>query len=284
MDVLTGMLGSSAILGAVGLTFAALIALAHRRFKVFEDPRVDALTGMLPGSNCGACGSAGCRAFAENLVSGATKPAQCTVMGPDDVSAVAEYLGVEAGAANKRVARLLCAGGCDVAPQAAAYHGLNTCRAAAAVAGGGKSCAWGCLGLADCEVACDFDAIVMGPTGLPLVIPELCTACGDCVDACPKDLFVLMPVSNRLLVQCKNPLEGERATAMCRVACNACGKCALDAPPGVIQMVNGLPVVDYGQNALASPDATTRCPTGAIVWVEGRQFARHEPSREEALV
>lgn len=284
MDLLLAVLGSSVILGGLGLGFASLIALAHRRFKVFEDPRVDELAGMLPGSNCGACGSAGCRAFAENLVAGKKKPANCTVMDEDSIASVAQYLGVDAGQVEKRVARLLCAGGCDVAPPQAEYIGLATCRAAAAVAGGGKTCAWGCLGLADCAEACDFDAIVMSPTRLPVVIPEMCTACGDCVTACPKDLFTLMPIEQKLIVQCKNPLEGDRAVAMCRVACNACGKCALDAAPGLITMKNGLPVIDYGKNDLADVSATARCPTGAIAWVEGAQFARRAPEPEGVLV
>jgi ferredoxin len=169
------------------------------------------------------------------------------------------------------VARLLCSGGCDVAPQHADYQGLPTCRAAAAVAGGGKACAWGCLGLADCRDACDFDAIYMNDVDLPVVIPEKCTACGDCVDACPKDLFTLMPLEQKLIVQCRNLLEGEDATDACAVACNACGRCAADAAPGLIAMVNGLAVIDYTKNALATPDAIRRCPTGAIVWVEGAQ-------------
>jgi ferredoxin len=139
------------------------------------------------------------------------------------------------------------------------------------VAGGGKGCAWGCLGLADCAEACDFDAIFMGPTGLPVVIPEHCTACGDCVDACPRDLFVVMPVEQKLLVQCRSLLAGEAAEAVCRVACNGCGRCAADAP-GLISIVDGLAVIDYARNDLASPDAARRCPTGAIAWVEGAQL------------
>ncbi|NIU60383.1 MAG: Fe-S cluster protein, partial [Pseudomonas stutzeri] len=62
----------------VALTFAILIALANKKLKVWEDPRIDAVTDMLPGSNCGACGSAGCRAFAEELVEGKVQPASCT--------------------------------------------------------------------------------------------------------------------------------------------------------------------------------------------------------------
>ena len=268
------ILQSALILCGLGATFALLIALTHRRFKVWEDPRVDAVSGLLPSSNCGACGQPGCRAFAEALIAGKAQPAECTVLNPDGVADVADYLGVEAGTVNRRVARLLCAGGCDVAPQQAAYQGLQTCRAAATVATGGKACPWGCLGLADCERVCEFDAIYMNAVGLPVVIPERCPACGDCVETCPKDLFVLMPMDYKLIVQCKNLLEGDAAETMCRVACNACGKCVVDAAPGVIQIVNGLAVVDYSKNALAGPEATARCPTGAIAWVEGAQFAK----------
>ena len=66
-----------------------------------------------------------------------------------------------------------------------------TCAAATLVAGGGKGCFWGCLGLGDCQVACTFDAIEMNAHRLPVVDESRCTACGDCVTACPKDLFSL---------------------------------------------------------------------------------------------
>jgi electron transport complex protein RnfB len=272
---------SAAILGGVGFLFASLIALTHRRFSVWEDPRIDAVVGLLPGNNCGACGFPGCRGFAENLVGGKTTPAICSVMSPDQREDVASYLGVDVGAANLRVARLLCAGGSDVAIQQAEYQGLGTCGAAAAVAGGGKGCTWGCIGLADCARACTFDAIRMNDVGLPVVIPEKCTACGDCVEACPKDLFVIMPLEQKLLVQCRNLLDGEAATSLCSAACNACGRCAADAP-GIVSIRNGLAIVDYSHNELASPAATARCPTGAIVWLEGAQFAGSSPQLEEA--
>jgi len=261
------------ILGGVGLAFGALIAIAHRFLSVWEDPRIGEVTDMLPGSNCGACGFAGCKAFAVGLIEGGSQPAGCTQMPPDAIDEVAEFLGVSAGEAVKRVARLLCAGDANVAPQRAEYLGLRTCGAAAAVAGGGKGCSWGCLGLADCEVSCDYDAIVMDRLGLPRVIPDRCTACGDCVEACPKDLFTIMPVTQKLIVQCKSRLEGDAAEAVCAVACTACGKCALDAAPGVIAMQDGLAVVDYSQNDRAGREALERCPTGAIAWVEGAQFA-----------
>lgn len=266
-----------AILGAVGLFFGIAIAVANRRLRVWEDPRIDVVTGMLPGANCGACGVPGCRAFAELAVAGSKRPADCNVINGDGAGLIAAYLGVDVGAANKKVARLHCAGGANVSVQLADYAGLESCAAASTVAGGAKGCSWGCLGFGDCRVACDYDAIAMDENHLPVVDVAKCTACGDCVEACPKGLFEIMPMEQKLIVQCRSALEGDGVLELCLVGCTACGKCALDAAPGLIAMRHGLPVIDYSRNTLASPDATRRCPTGAIAWVEGAQrFARPE--------
>ena len=268
---MTTTLVAIAVLGLIGLALGALIALANQTLRVWEDPRIEVVTGMLPGANCGACGVPGCRAFAELAVSGKKKPGECNVINDVGAAAIATYLGVDAGGSVKRVARLLCAGGTNVSTQRATYSGLASCAAAATVAGGGKGCAWGCLGFGDCAVACRYDAIRMTVTGLPLVDVDKCTACGDCVDACPKGLFTIMAVDRRLIVQCRSALEGDAVLASCSVGCTACGKCALDGAPGLIAIRGGLAVVDYDRNQLADPVATRRCPTGAIVWVEGAQ-------------
>ncbi len=196
------MLALTAVGALSGLTIvlASLLVLANKKLYVWEDPRIDQVEDMLPHANCGACGLPGCRPFAEALVRGETTPAHCTVSDDAGRSAIAAFLGVEVGTAERRVARLACAGGTNVARDRARYEGLASCAAAALVAGGGKGCFWGCLGLADCAIACDFDAIHMTPEGLPVVDEAKCTACGDCVDACPKDLFSLHPVSHRLWV------------------------------------------------------------------------------------
>ncbi|MDT8368544.1 MAG: (Fe-S)-binding protein [Longimicrobiales bacterium] len=266
------VLTSVAILGGVGATFGALIAAANLRFQVAEDPRLDELTDLLPGANCGACGYAGCRAFAEAALGGIVAPAGCTVISEAERDDVAALLGVDPGEADRRVARLLCAGGSDVAARKAEYVGIESCAAAVAVGGGGKACAWGCIGFADCAVSCDFDAIRMSENDLPIVDPALCTACNDCVEACPLDLFILLPLDAPLLVQCRNLFDGDAAEAVCSVACTACKRCVQDAAPGVIHMEKGLAVVDYARIELANPKAIERCPTGAIVWIEGQQF------------
>lgn len=272
MISLSDVLVSIAVLGGVATVFGVAISVVNARFRVWEDPRIDEVRDLLPGADCGACGRAGCRAFAQAVIGGSAVPAECTVMGSDEREDVADYLGIAAGSADRRVARLLCAGGRDVAPYKARYHGIESCAAAAAVTGGGKACPWGCLGYADCAVSCDFDAIEMSPFGLPVVDVDLCTACGDCVEACPLDLFVLMPTDHHLVVQCKNLLNGDAAEAVCSVACNACGRCVADAADGLIEMMDGLAVVDYGLIEKENPKAVERCPTGAIVWIEGQQF------------
>jgi len=265
--------GSVGIMAGVGLVFAAIIALAYWRLRVWEDPRINVVAAMLPGANCGACGLPGCHNFAEQAVIGAVNPAGCNVLNDDGAAAIAAYLGVSKGDANKRVARLLCAGGTNVAVQQANYQGLATCAAASAVAGGGKACTWGCLGYGDCGVACEFGAISMNRYGLPVVDVSLCTACGDCVDACPKGLFQVLPLDQHLLVQCRSQLEGDGMLAACSVGCTACNRCVVDAAPGLVTIERGVAVVHYEFNAEASPDAIRRCPTGAIVWVDGAQFS-----------
>ncbi len=260
------VLTSIGALGGLSLLLVTLLVLAHRKLHVDEDPRIDEVEQMLPLANCGACGFPGCRPFAEALVTGAASPGKCSVSTDDGRARIAAYLGVDVGAEEKRVARLACAGGSNVARNRAHYEGLESCRAAALVAGGGKGCFWGCLGLADCAVVCDFDAIRMDTHGLPVVDEAKCTACGDCVEACPKDLFSIHPASHRLWVACRSLEAGDELLEDCEVACTACGRCAMDAP-GLITMADNLPVVDYARNP-ATQVPIQRCPTGAIVWLD----------------
>ena len=231
----------------LGLTssLAIILAIANSKWKVFEDPRIDDVQDMLPGSNCGACGFPGCRVFAENVVAGDVQPSGCTVGGPDTANVVADYLGVDAGEIEKTVARLLCAGGSNVAIQMAEYEGHATCRSASAVVGGGKGCHYGCLGYGDC---------------------------GDCVDICPKDILQLLPLKQNLIVQCNSELKGDEMIDLCRVACTGCERCVADASQGLLKMKHNLPALNYDLLDLQSTEATRRCPTGAIVWVEGNQF------------
>ncbi len=256
-----------AALGGLSLLLAVILIIANKKLYVYEDPRIDQVEDMLPHANCGACGYPGCRPFAEALVLGRTLPGKCTVSTDEGRQSVAEFLGVDLGAEEKQVARLACGGGTNVAINRAQYNGMKSCQGADLVSGGGKGCFWGCLGHGDCEVSCDFDAITMNEHGLPVVDVDKCTACGDCVEACPKDLFSLQPISHRLWVACKNLEHGITILEDCQVACTACGKCVMDAPAELIDLKNNLPVINYAENHNTQVPIQ-RCPTGAIVWLD----------------
>jgi len=284
----TNILIAIGFMAGLGLVLAVILVLANKRLYVYEDPRIDDVEGLLPAANCGACGSPGCRPFAEGLIEGKYEPSQCTVNAKESTQIIADFLGVDAGEANKRIARLACAGGDHVAVIRASYEGLNTCRGAALVSGGGKGCAWGCLGMGDCADVCDFDSITMNEHGLPIVDEDKCTACGDCVDVCPKDLFSLHSIEHQLFVACKNLEKGDEPEAECEVVCTACERCVMDSPEGLITMKNNLAVIDYEQNSLASPIAVERCPTGAIIWFDkkgGHRIGKESKKiiRKEAL-
>ncbi len=258
-----------AALGGLTLILAIMLILANKKLYVYEDPRIEIVEDLLPHANCGACGYPGCRPFAEALVSGAVLPGKCTVSSEEGRVVIADFLGVALGAEDKRVARLACAGGTNVALNRAKYTGLQSCQAAALVSGGGKGCFWGCLGHGDCDVVCDFDAITMDEHGLPVVDVDKCTACGDCVEVCPKDLFTIEPLNHRLWVACRSLEAGDDMLEECRVGCTACGKCAMDAPGDLITMKNNLPIINYTENHNTQVPIQ-RCPTGAIVWLDDK--------------
>lgn len=268
MTVLTAV----SVVGLLTVLLASLLIVASRKLYVQEDARLEKVEEMLPQNNCGGCGYPSCRMFAEALVAEDVLPGKCTVSSEQERTALATFLDVESGTQIKQVARLACAGGSNVAKNQAIYLGQKTCTDAAQVASGGKRCAWGCIGFGDCEAVCDFSAISMNQHGLPVVDEEKCTACGDCVEVCPKDLFSLQRIDHHLWVICKNQELGDHILDYCQVACTACGRCAADAAANQISMQNNLPVIQHFKNTISSTEiedirVIQRCPTGAIVWI-----------------
>ena len=80
MDILWSVL----LLLGLAVVFAVLLVLFSVIFHVEEDPRIDAVTKLLPNVNCGACGKAGCRDLAEALVSGEVKKVSACKAGKKD--------------------------------------------------------------------------------------------------------------------------------------------------------------------------------------------------------
>ena len=56
------------VLGVVGLVSAVVLFLASKKFAVWEDPRIQQVSEVLPQANCGGCGYPGCSGFASACV------------------------------------------------------------------------------------------------------------------------------------------------------------------------------------------------------------------------
>jgi len=80
-------------LGFLGACFGVGLAIASKRFAVQIDPRLERIHGLLPGSNCGSCGGAGCFGFAEGLLSGKFSPDACRVANEQTKEQIAKILG-----------------------------------------------------------------------------------------------------------------------------------------------------------------------------------------------
>lgn len=72
------MINAIVMMTVLGFALGLLLAVAGKYLHVELDNRVEVITSMLPGLNCGACGFPGCEGLATALVSGeATSPSQC---------------------------------------------------------------------------------------------------------------------------------------------------------------------------------------------------------------
>lgn len=256
-------------LSAIGTSAAVVLYFVSQKFKVYEDPRIDEVESSLPAANCGGCGFAGCRAFAEACVKASTlSDLYCPVGGNDTMAAVAGILGLESVKKDARVAYIRCNGTCDHRPKTSNFDGAGTCAIASSVYSGETDCQWGCLGYGDCFDVCDFDAIELrSDMGVPLIIDDKCVACGACVDVCPKNLIELrkkFPKDRKVVVACRNKDKGGVARKACEVACIGCSKCEKECKFDAITIENNLAFIDSDKCKLCRKCVPV-CPTGAII-------------------
>lgn len=153
-------------LTAMGMGLGYLLGAASRRFKVEENPLIDEIEALMPGSQCGQCGYPGCRPAAEALVAGNAAPTLC----PPGGRALAEQL------ANMLSIDLDLNGVEDQVPMVARVDESN------------------CIGCTRCYKVCPTDALVGAPKQIHVVVSDACIACGKCVDVCPTECLKLQPV------------------------------------------------------------------------------------------
>lgn len=120
----------------------------------------DQIDALLPQTQCGKCGFAGCRPYAEAISRKEADINQCPPGGAAGISLLAELLGVAVKPLNPD-------------------FGVERPRLLAAINEAE------CIGCTKCLPPCPTDAILGASKHMHTVIAELCTGCELCVAPCP---------------------------------------------------------------------------------------------------
>lgn len=255
------------VLVAIGLFFGIVLAVANKKFKVETNPLIPEVEEVLPKGQCGACGYAGCAAYAEAVVLNPDVAPNLCVPGKQAVAdEVSRLTGKVAEKVEPRIAHIRCAGSKDKAKIDYVYTGIRDCAAASMLHEGPKGCKYGCIGFGNCVKVCNFDALTMGDNGLPVVNADKCTGCGACEKACPKNVINMLPISAHVKVDCNSKDKGAVAKKLCSAACIGCGLCAKNCAYNAIRIQDNLAFVDSTICAekCSDPTCLAKCPTGAI--------------------
>jgi Na+-translocating ferredoxin:NAD+ oxidoreductase RNF subunit RnfB len=238
------MIAAIITLGIIGIIAGAGLAIASKKFAVERNPLQTDVLALLPGTNCGACGFPGCVAMSAAIAEGRSAPNGCPSASAENAEMIAKLMGLTIVIGTKKVARLLCSGSCEFSAPVAVYDGPMDCDAMSLLSGGGKACAYGCMGGGSCEVACIYDALHMGVDGLPKIVEDKCTSCGLCVKACPRKLLKLIEIDKPIVVLCSSTDKGGDVRKICSVGCTGCTICAKNCPETAITVENFLAVID----------------------------------------
>ncbi len=251
------------LVAGVGALAGLGLAVANYFMGVKGNETAEKIVEILPGVNCGACSYSGCMAYAQALSTGKVKTTLCTVGGDETAVKISEILGVEAKAADKRVAVVYCQGSFDHTNKKFEYQGIETCSAAAEMYGGDGECGYGCIGLGDCVRVCNYDALAI-INGVAVVDPHNCVACGLCVTACPKRIIKMLPKKTTPLVLCANTDKGAQTRKVCSVGCIGCRLCFRACEYDAIYFDKGLAVINRDK-CVNCGKCEPVCPTKSIL-------------------
>ncbi len=275
MTIVTVSLSAGALL-ALAVVFSYVLGWANKAFHVEVDPRVTAIMDALPGANCGGCGFVGCSDYAEAVVGAGAPVNQCPVGGESCAAAVADIMGVVLTDTLPYRPVVHCGARTEEKLLRTEYLGERTCAAANLVAGV-QGCTYGCLGLGDCQKACNYDAIHV-VDGLSTVDYDKCVGCGACAKVCPRNIITMAPFKfeRMLAVLCSNKDFGKAVKEVCTVGCVGCKACAKAC--SLFQVEDNLSSINYGlyckDYEADLKTAVEKCPQKRLVLV-GRPTAKH---------
>jgi electron transport complex protein RnfB len=163
------MIAAVLAIGGLSVAFGVVLGYAAVRFRVESDPVVDKVDALLPQTQCGQCGFAGCRPYAEAIAGGDADINRCPPGGEATIHALADLLGRDAKPLDPEAG--------EEKPKALAVIDEQ----------------W-CIGCTLCIQACPVDAIVGASKHMHTVIADECTGCELCVEPCPVDCIAMVPV------------------------------------------------------------------------------------------
>ncbi|MFV9568642.1 MULTISPECIES: RnfABCDGE type electron transport complex subunit B [Thermoanaerobacter] len=259
---MSGILYAIVVLGGLGFLFGSSLSLASKIFAFETNPKVKKIREVLPGANCGACGYPGCDAYANAIVEGKAPVNACSVGGNSVAKKIAEIMGVDDVEVERKVATVLCQGDRSKAKDKYLYNGIRDCRAQNILAGGCKSCPYGCLGCGTCVDVCDYGAIQI-INGVAVIDKEKCVACKACIEVCPKGIIELVPYNQEVIIKCKSNDPGKVVRGYCSVGCIGCQICVRSCPEKAITFENYLAKINY-EKCTNCGICAEKCPTGSI--------------------
>jgi electron transport complex protein RnfB len=161
------------VLTILAIAFGLLLGYAAIRFKVEGDPVVDQIDSILPQTQCGQCGFAGCRPYAQAIANEEADINQCPPGGETVILALADLLGKDPKPLSEE-------------------HGVEKPKTVALID------EQICIGCTLCIQACPVDAILGAAKQMHTIIEAECTGCELCLPPCPVDCISMEEVKSDL--------------------------------------------------------------------------------------
>jgi electron transport complex protein RnfB len=167
------MLAAVLVIVSLAAFLGLVLGFAAIRFHVEGEPIVEQIDALLPQTQCGQCGFAGCRPYAEAIARGEADINQCPPGGEATIQALADLLGRDPKPLNDE-------------------HGEHTGPMVAVIDENT------CIGCTLCIQACPVDAILGAAKQIHTVIESECTGCKRCIEPCPVDCITMRPLQREL--------------------------------------------------------------------------------------